>query len=59
MSLKWPGLNGLDLAEEVSTKKIYKWKVLKTWVKGKGYQKTKKKVYKIIAIDYGIKKKYS
>ncbi len=56
MSLKWPGLKGLDLAEEVSTKKIYKWKGLKTWVKGKGYQKTTKKVYKIIAIDYGIKK---
>ena len=55
-SLKWPGLKGLDLAEEVSTKKIYKWKGLKTWVKGKGFQKTNKKIYKIIAIDYGIKK---
>ena len=55
-SLKWPGLKGLDLAKEVSTKKIYKWKGLKTWVKGKGFQKTSKKNYKIIAIDYGIKK---
>ena len=55
-SLKWPGLKGLDLAEEVSTKKIYKWKGLKTWVKGKGFQKINKKIYKIIAIDYGIKK---
>ena len=55
-SLKWPGLKGLDLAKEVSTKKIYKWKGLKTWVKGKGFQKTNKKNYKIIAIDYGIKK---
>ena len=55
-SLKWPGLKGLDLAKEVSTKNIYKWKGLKTWVKGKGFQKTNKKNYKIIAIDYGIKK---
>ncbi len=55
-SLKWPGLKGLDLAKEVSTKKIYKWKGLKTWIKGKGFQKTNKKNYKIIAIDYGIKK---
>ena len=28
----------------------------KTWVKGKGFQKTSKQSYKIIAIDYGIKK---
>ena len=55
-SIKWPGLKGLDLAEEVSTKKAYKWKGLKTWVKGKGFQKSFKKTYKIVAIDYGIKK---
>ena len=38
-SIKWPGLKGLDLAREVSTKRIYKWKGLRTWVKGKGFQK--------------------
>ncbi len=40
----WPGLNGLDLALEVSCKKIFKWKP----------KKIKSKL-KIIAIDYGIK----
>jgi len=55
-SIKWPGLNGLDLAKEVTTKKTYTWKGLKTWEKGKGFKKNKKKSLRIIAIDYGIKK---
>ena len=55
-SIKWPGLNGMDLAELVSTKKTYTWKGLKTWNKKKGYIKNNKKKLKIVAIDYGIKK---
>ena len=56
MSIKWPGLNGLDLAKEVSTKKTYIWKGFKTWKKDVGYKKNTIKKFKIIAIDYGIKK---
>lgn len=56
ISTKWPGLNGLDLAKEVTTKKTYTWKGLKTWEKGKGFKKNKKKSIKIVAVDYGIKK---
>jgi len=56
ISTKWPGLNGLDLAQEVTTKKTYTWKGLKTWKKGEGFKKNKKKSLKIVAIDYGIKK---
>ena len=52
----WSGLLGLDLASEVSCRKPYKWNSLKTWNKKKGYIKNKKKKYKIVAIDYGIKK---
>ena len=52
----WPGLNGMDLAKEVSTTKNYTWKGLKTWSKEEGYKKNYKKKYKVIAIDYGIKK---
>ena len=52
----WSGLLGLDLASEVSCDKPYKWNSLKTWNKKKGYIKNKKKKYKIVAIDYGIKK---
>ncbi len=55
-SIKWPGLNGLDLAKIVTTKKQYIWKGFKTWKKEKGFEKNKRKKYKIIAIDYGIKK---
>ena len=55
-SIKWPGLNGMDLAEVVSTPKSYIWKGLKTWNKKNGYLKNKKKYFKIVAIDYGIKK---
>ncbi len=55
-SIKWPGLDGLDLAKEVSTKKAYSWKGFKTWKKENGYKKNTKKIFKIVAIDYGIKK---
>jgi len=55
-SIKWHGLKGLDLAETVTAKKKYIWQGFKTWKKDIGFEKNKKKVYKIIAIDYGIKK---
>ena len=55
-TMAWPGLNGMDLAKEVSTKKNYNWKGLKTWSKEEGYKKNNKKKFRVIAIDYGIKK---
>jgi carbamoyl-phosphate synthase small subunit len=55
-SIKWSGLNALDLAQIVTTKKKYIWQGFKTWKKEKGFEKNKKKTHKIIAIDYGIKK---
>ena len=55
-SVKWSGLNGLDLAQTVTTKKKYVWPGFKTWKKEKGFEKNKKTTHKIIAIDYGIKK---
>ena len=56
LSIKWPGLNGLDLAKEVTTRKTYKWKGLQTWKKGLGYKKSTKNNLIIVAIDFGIKK---
>ncbi len=53
---KWSGLKNLDLAEKVTTKKNYIWKDLKTWKKGEGFLKNKKKILHVVAIDYGIKK---
>ncbi len=52
----WSGLKNLDLAKQVSTKKNYIWKDLKTWKKGEGFVKNKKKSLHVVAIDYGIKK---
>ena len=56
ISTKWPGLNGLDLAKNVTTQKKYIWTGFKTWNKKKGFEKNKNKNFKIVAIDYGIKK---
>ncbi len=52
----WSGLKNLDLAKKVTTKKNYIWKDFKTWKKGKGFIKNKKKSLHVVAIDYGIKK---
>jgi carbamoyl-phosphate synthase small subunit len=46
----------MDLAKVVSTKKKYIWQGYKTWTKESGFKKNKKKIFKIVAIDYGIKK---
>ena len=40
----------------MTTKKNYIWKDFKTWKKGKGFVKNKKKSLHVVAIDYGIKK---
>jgi len=56
LSNKWNGLKNLDLAEKVTTKKNYKWLGFKTWKKEKKFLKNKTKSFKIVAIDYGIKK---
>ena len=55
-TLKWNGLQNLDLAIKVSTKKKYVWSGLKTWKKNVGYKKNTKKLLNVVAIDYGIKK---
>ena len=55
-SKNWHGLNGLDLAKNVSTRSKYKWNNFKTWKKEVGFEKNKKNIFNIVAIDYGIKK---
>ena len=44
------------MAKTVTTKNKYVWQGYKTWKKEKGFEKNNKKTFKIIAIDYGIKK---
>jgi carbamoyl-phosphate synthase small subunit len=55
-TVKWSGLENLDLAKKVSTRKKYIWSGYKTWKKKTGYIKNKKKSLHVVAIDYGIKK---
>ena len=56
LTTKWNGLQNLDLAEKVTTKKNYVWLGFKTWKKESGYLKNKTKSLNVVAIDYGIKK---
>ena len=56
LSSKWSGLKNLDLAEKVTTKKNYTWIGFKTWKKETKFLKNKIKAFRVVAIDYGIKK---
>jgi len=55
-TIRWSGLENLDLAQKVSTKKNYVWGGLKTWKKSSGYLRNKKNLLHVVAVDYGIKK---
>ena len=56
LSIKWNGLKNLDLAGQVTTKNNYRWAGYKTWKKESRFTKNKIKLFKVIALDYGIKK---
>ncbi|MGB4106992.1 MAG: glutamine-hydrolyzing carbamoyl-phosphate synthase small subunit [Alphaproteobacteria bacterium] len=51
----WPGLEGMDLAKDVSCTQMYKWDEAQ-WVLGQGYQKQDKPQCKVVAVDYGAKR---
>ncbi len=55
MARDWPGLDGMDLAIEVTTKQSYQWDET-TWALGKGYGKLDKPRYHVVAVDYGAKR---
>ncbi len=51
----WPGLDGMDLALEVSCQQRYTWNE-SGWHLGTGYGKQLNPMYKVVAIDYGAKR---
>ncbi|MBL0930033.1 MAG: glutamine-hydrolyzing carbamoyl-phosphate synthase small subunit, partial [Alphaproteobacteria bacterium] len=51
----WPGLEGMDLAKDVTTRQSYHWSET-TWVLGKGYGTQDRPRFKVVAIDYGAKR---
>ncbi|PLX38785.1 MAG: carbamoyl phosphate synthase small subunit [Hyphomicrobiales bacterium] len=51
----WPGLLGMDLVPMVATTQRYDWDET-TWQLGKGYGRQEAPHYKVVAVDYGIKR---
>ncbi|HEY4072099.1 MAG TPA: glutamine-hydrolyzing carbamoyl-phosphate synthase small subunit [Herbaspirillum sp.] len=50
----FPGLAGMDLAKEVSTKQAYNWTETE-WKLGRGYGQQITPKYHVVAFDYGVK----
>jgi carbamoyl-phosphate synthase small subunit len=55
MARDWPGLLGMDLAKDVSLTQRMGWDE-KTWDWAEGYQRQTKPAWKVVAIDYGLKR---
>jgi carbamoyl-phosphate synthase small subunit len=51
----WPGLDGMDLAIEVSCRQSYGWDETR-WTLEKGYGKQTNPRFHVVAIDYGAKR---
>jgi carbamoyl-phosphate synthase small subunit len=51
----WPGLEGMDLAKEVTTRQAYQWDET-TWTLGAGYGKQLAPRFRVVAVDYGAKR---
>ena len=51
----WPGLEGMDLAKDVTTGQSFRWDET-TWAWNKGFGRQENPVHKVVAVDYGIKR---
>ena len=52
---RFPGLEGLDLAKEVSARQTYKWRET-PWAWQKGYGELENPSWRTVVIDYGVKR---
>jgi len=50
----WPGLEGMDLAKDVSCTQTYEWDG-STWALGQGYGKLENPRFHVVAMDFGAK----
>ncbi|MEK6550916.1 MAG: glutamine-hydrolyzing carbamoyl-phosphate synthase small subunit [Pseudomonadota bacterium] len=50
----FPGLKGMDLAKEVSTRQTYIWSE-GSWVLGQGHRRNITTKFKVVAYDFGVK----
>jgi len=55
MARDWPGLDGMDLAKDVSCTQSYHWDET-LWSLNSGHGKQTASKYKVVAIDYGAKR---
>ncbi len=55
MARAWPGLDGMDLAAEVTTGQTYTWDET-PWVLGHGYGTVTDAPFHVVAVDFGIKR---
>ncbi|MGH6931453.1 MAG: glutamine-hydrolyzing carbamoyl-phosphate synthase small subunit [Dongiaceae bacterium] len=51
----WPGLEGMDLAKEVTCRQFYSWDQAR-WSIGSGFGRQEKPRFHVVAIDYGAKR---
>jgi len=51
----WPGLEGMDLAKEVTARQTYSWDEA-TWAWGEGYGRQTAPRLHVVAVDYGAKR---
>jgi len=51
----WPGLEGMDLAKEVSCRQSYDWDQT-AWALGQGYGTLEAPKHHVVAVDYGAKR---
>ncbi|MBM3566912.1 MAG: glutamine-hydrolyzing carbamoyl-phosphate synthase small subunit [Alphaproteobacteria bacterium] len=51
----WPGLNGMDLAKDVTCGQGYSWDE-STWELGKGYGRQANPRFHVVAVDFGAKR---
>jgi len=51
----WPGLEGMDLAKEVSCRQSYVWDET-VWAQGNGYGRQEAPRFHVVAVDYGAKR---
>jgi carbamoyl-phosphate synthase small subunit len=51
----WPGLEGMDLAKEVTCRQTYEWTET-VWERARGYGRLSAPRHHVVAIDYGAKR---
>ena len=52
---KFPGIEGMDLAKEVSVKETYQWDQGSVFENRLSLKRNKKESYRVVAYDYGVK----